>query len=871
MKKVRRFLKDKWFYIVALMLPCMIVFIRSLVMNTWVTGNGSIMKGDMTMQLLPFYYELWNKVHSLDSFAFTWNIANGIDFYSVVSYLFSPFTILVMLVPENWIIDTVQLIMVLKWSLSSFTMVYFFYHTSHNNLKERKKEISLFLGLAFAIGNAMINYILYLQFMDVLIWFPILLLLVEKLVKEGKWKVYYLVLTFCIFSNNYISYEICIFLIIWFFMQFNSQTKNKIKKFFVFAGSSILAAATCTFTLLSTYVLAQNRVAVENSQTVMGYINTIFIDLKDFISQMFMFTEISETSSVQPNMYISILAATLLIFFVFIKIGIKRKIYMSASALLLVLSLFFGSLSIVWHLFSVPNSVYHRFLFLVVFMLLFLVLYVLQHLSDIKMWQIIVAFFVELILIIYTFLNIKEYDSFVVYYITFLLWAFYILLLFFYKRKSITYKNILLAFMILGIGELTVNAYNAFQTYDTSSVDYFCEIEEMAESVQMNPGEKFTTSQSAPNVFAMSNQPSVSGFVSNLNGYNRLFYERMGMGVNGRVAYDVRGASPLLNLIFNVRYGVGVSEIEFSDAEKINEKGEFQLYRMKRLAGLGYMVDDEILDWDIYSDNCFDVQNSFLKKAVDGEEIFSLVRPTDIRCSDLHGIPISIKEEYKDLTSYVYSYETLSGDENDSAVATFTVEEDMDLYVYEYDEDSSRVLVAVDDELIYNDFISHLQNTFHIGDVKKGQKVSIYIVPIDNEIGVQKEFLLRFAKYADAAYAKSYEKLCNDVYEVETFESDYIKGSIDVEKAGIMMTSIQAIDGFDVYVDGEHIEYKTIAGALIGVPLDKGKHIVEFKYHSPVPVFGKYISIAAFAIFIIICIIGRKKKENDIVNIENEG
>ena len=94
---MKRIFKKYWFYILAFFLPVVIILIHSWVADTWLTGNGSILRGDMKGQLVPFYYALWDKVHAGENLSYTWNLCGGMDFHSILGYLIWPFTLLILL------------------------------------------------------------------------------------------------------------------------------------------------------------------------------------------------------------------------------------------------------------------------------------------------------------------------------------------------------------------------------------------------------------------------------------------------------------------------------------------------------------------------------------------------------------------------------------------------------------------------------------------------------------------------------------------------------------------------------------------------------------------------------------------------------
>ena len=132
MMSFKNFLKKNWNYIIAFLIPWILIVIHSIVRQSWLSGNGSILNGESGTIYYELYIELWNKVHKGGSLLYTWNAGGGLDFLHLIfEYLLSPFTILLLLVPQTWIANLLQCIMVLKWSLFAVSLLYYF-----NTLKQ---------------------------------------------------------------------------------------------------------------------------------------------------------------------------------------------------------------------------------------------------------------------------------------------------------------------------------------------------------------------------------------------------------------------------------------------------------------------------------------------------------------------------------------------------------------------------------------------------------------------------------------------------------------------------------------------------------------------------------------------------------------
>lgn len=864
------FFKDKWFYFVALLLPWIIGLGHSYIADTWVTGHGNIASGDLQAQIIPIAYEYWDKVHSGDSFAFTWNIADGVNFGSLLGYINSPFTRIMLLLPRHMIPDFMQFAMMAKWSLIAFSMVFFFYHTRYNTLKDNKRAVSLFLGLAYALGAGVMSFVTFVQFTDALVCFPFLLLLLEKMVFEKKWKLYFFVLLYTIGLNTYIGYQICLFLILWFIMLLFDTDQERIKKFFMFAGISVLAAATKLGGILGGLNLASGRLNENAASDNTYYVTGTLVKVHDFIEHLFMCEDIAPSSSYSPNIYITVTAAFLVLMFPMVKMKISKKIYMIIVLLLLTASFFSGYLSLVWHLFNIPNGVHHRFMYLFAFYMLFLLMHVLTNIEDVKISGTVIAGLVSIALFVYTFFNIKTFGPYLRYIGTFMIIVFMVIMLVLLKKKSILARNTVRVIVICGIAEALLSSFQAFSYFEEElyygAGGYIEQECEMLKKANLAIGERIVSASPTPNIGLITGQNSDAVFMSSINTANKYLHEKLGMASNSSVEFVSRGASPLVNLIYNLRYGHGESEMLFSDAKLIDKSEYYGLYRMERLAGLGYMVNDSITEWNIENKNCFQVQNDFVKEAVGGENIFSPVNP-DITCTDFVGISYDCNRELLESGIYEYTIDKPLKTEYDARSFEFKVEEDMDLYMYFYSPNYMNVYIFIDGDLKHGDLRSFKQSTYHIGNVKKDQTILVCtgVTPKTADSADSYKIDLMFGKFDENAYALSYEKLSGNIYNIEEETSEYIKGSIHADESGIMMTSVPADDNFNVFVDGEKKEYDVIGGALIGVPLDSGDHTVEFKYGGEGGSnIGSIVKYMAYIIYIMLFAISiLKQRKND--------
>lgn len=75
-----------------------------------------------------------------------------------------------------------------------------------------------------------------------------------------------------------------------------------------------------------------------------------------------------------------------------------------------------------------------------------------------------------------------------------------------------------------------------------------------------------------------------------------------------------------------------------------------------------------------------------------------------------------------------------------------------------------------------------------------------------------------------------------------------------------MLLTIPYDDGWTAYVNGEEVEIKEAANALMAVPVTEGENEIELKYHVPGAKTGVLLSIAGILMFLAIAWFDRRSK-----------
>lgn len=868
--KVRDFLKKTRCYVLVLLIPWLLILVHSIVRQSWPMGNGSILTGEAGEIYYQMYVELWNKVHNGETLFYTWNAGLGMDFLlNLFRYMMSPLTVLILIFPKDMISNMLQFGMVMKWSLTGVTMLYYLLHTKNNQLDEHKRLVSITLTMAYCLGNVMITNIAHVAWMDAIVVFPILLLLEEKMIEGKGFKRFFVLTAFCLVSGFPIAVPMILFLTIGFFLQYG-RTAQKEKKYIF----QYLYCVVTAFVIDLVISLPCVMIVLKNVNFQDGHgLTSIKMSLVDFFQRFFICDSLLIYQSSQPMLYCGVVLVTVAALYLFVTAGKKEKVVCITLAVLICCSFFLYDVSVqecdgISGVVLLAGSAC-----LFTFLLIFMVLQVLVRLQSIRKWNLFVVAIVSIGAIVTGFMGAKAFLDFYVYLGSLLLCVLILLLLFFFSKKSILYKNMLVVFSVFCIGELLVNAYYQMADYNMYPIDecYYNEQSEvLRDVVSLEKGERIANVQVVNTHGMVLDVPVMAGEAELSNHGMYKLFKNLGMAVDDE-KYSYCGGSPLLNTIFNVRYGMAQNQTVYSDMEKVGENADFVLFKMRQKSSLGYLVSEHILDWDPEKSSPFVVQNEFVNKAVLGTDIFEIVNPEMIcesvlgmdpdhdmeaheRGEHIHGQEAVYQGEYNEVEQKTYYYYRKMFD-GDVVKMSFTADGETDYFVFVQSGINAYFGIAMDDETIYTDTISSKQKTFHIGVVEKGTKITIEINAVaDLDVKDILTVSCQVAAFNEESYRQSYEKLTRNGYEITDLKDNFIKGNINADEAGMMLTSIPMQEGFKVYVDGKETECKLLGGALFGVPLEKGEHQIEFVYATQYLKEGMIGTVIGLLLAVIYCI-----------------
>ena len=868
----------KWVYILSFTIPAIVFLIFMVIREVMPFGAYSTIIGDTAAGTFPSIMELYNKLHSGDGLAYSWQTGIGGNFWSIImGYQMSPSIFLMMLFPKDMVENAFIWSELIRISLCGFTAAYFFMHSDVLKNHEYQKLYSLVLSVSYALSNAVLVYYHTHFWLDVYFMLPLVLLGLEYLVKKDKWKMYFITLTLTVVFHFYLAYLVCIFLVLWFLCV--CRKEGFIKQGIRFAVTSIWSVLSSAFVLIPVYLCVSQKIN-------MGY--TKLHPLKtsnfwDFIDSMMPTSYIDIDIATYHTMiaYCGILTSFVALYFV---IACWKKsseeLRFSLLAVFMCFALMNDGLTFLMHGFTMPHGLSNRFAFCTVFTIVYVSAMGLRRLDEAKWYNILVITIVGVLLFVGNLLWTPEMDWWQKYVITMLETAVFILTWILMVKKSISKKAAMIFISIVWIAEVACVAGG--ELYYSTVIDWRDEysVNEITPLYRKYNTETGRMALGSPydNIIPFLEGKAATGTYSAIvtdKYYN--FHRNLGLATinTGLVGYYL-GATPLTDLLFNVDGAVVATDYVYQ-GDVVDTDGKYMAVKNDNSVGYGFLTDGSLADVKLDDDNIFHNQNK-IYTAMGGEgDLF-----TDIPIDGFEVIEKSMIIEKKDDHKFEYcntilkdkdrkvfnpqTIEEAKGDNVDGVLLMgkakfdYTVPEDMNLYLFVDNTRYAYTSVAVNGEemKIERENLMFSAATFNIPRLKKGDKVHLQFYNYDPGFTWGE-----FSLYAAKCSVDDISSLKNTVtpMEVETRDGKGITGHIKTEKDGVVLMSMFDDGGFDAYVDGKKVELKHMADAMPLVPIEKGEHDIELKYHSPGAGVGAIISVLAIIAFVIVSICDKKQKK----------
>ena len=813
-------------YIIAFIIPLIIFTVLYYLRDIFPFGENCYLRSDMYHQYAPFFSELWDKLRNGGSLTYSWDIGMGTNFTSLYAYyLASPSNWIIALFPQKHIIEVMNAIIILKLAGSSLTICY--YLSKHFNTK--KCSIALF-GTFYALSAYIAAYSWNIMWLDCILLLPLIMLGLERLVKENKCFLYCISLGLCIYTNYYISIMVCLSIIIYFFVLIFAYDGNKspiiyLKKFFNWGLYSLLAGGLAACLLLPelyTFSLSASS-SITFPKTLTNYFSVMEMLVRHLIN-----VPVHMGLDHYPNIYCGVAIFLLIPLYIMNKkINAREKIGKCVILLIFLLAYNLNIPNFIWHGLHYPNSLPCRQAFIYIFFLITMCYEAFHYIKDLNAFGkrslagatcFALGF---LVLAENMFLDSETYD-FKIFYISGAFILAYALLLYLLREGKIGKQVLLFLAFTVTIIECTVNMEKT-GIGTTSRTSYMLDYNAVKSAT--DTVEKIDTSfyridkiygARTKNDGAWHNYHSISTFSSTSSAGIASLYDLLGL-VNSTNAYSYDGSTLVTNALFSVKYLISNKHLQESDflTYYTGGDGEF-IYINNYTLPIGYLVSDNFnSEWDpdiIY--NGIENQNSMIQAMTGVTNVFAL--------------------------------DSTSGAEQE---ALFKPKKAGHMYMYIANTGLDMVNVSITRETTQALNFSNLKSNGHVLDIG-------YVTPNDT-ISVYGEAALNMYAYTldSDAFMKAYNLLNDDgALDITKWSDTKIEGTVTADDYSTLVLSIPYDEGWSVYIDGKKTHTYAIQNALTAVNVDTGSHTIKISYTPVNLIKGCIITILCIIILIAIYI-----------------
>ena len=881
--KLTQLSNRKWIYnALAFAFPFFGMLVVMLIGEYSPFGQYSMLYSDMYHQYFPFFSAFRRAILSGDSLLYNWDVGLGVDYLGLYSYyLASPLNILSIFVPDGWVLGYFSLLMPIKLGLASM-----FFGIFLKKISGKQDYSTVLFGSFYGLCAWALGYQWNIMWLDTFALLPLVMTGMISLLKERKFILYTITLFLSIYTNYYIGFFTCIFVLLTFicyqicrFKDFSTFIAD-LSRIAIFSLLAIGMTAIISLPTLAALQTTQSSVNKfpEGFQLNMTT-NDNWLGLIQTMAKVAGNTYGGITPSFKeglPNLYCGVFTIILSTLYLFCKgIRVRDKICSIALLLFLNVSCIFRQLDYIWHGFHFTNMIPYRFSFLYSFVMLYMAYIAWTKRRTFRLWQVILAS-IPAIGMMFFYQDLDDITFWAYNGVTMLLYISALVYLctfrpaptepdteqlvsYVHERSSRKSKcsAVLLCVMAVEIVLNIVNFGIAFPGTDTrnypkGTTDTKAVIEYMKQQEKDNPFYRTeVTHTQTLNDGALNNYYGITTFTSSANVKVTEFMRILGYGAkNTYNRYSYEESSPVANLFLGLKYmierdGKVESNPYFDD---IFASNNVHLLENNAYLPLGFLANSQLLNVDFNKNsNRFDFQNTLMKEA------------TGIRqnvWNYMSGNLLTISSDGPNITPQTSTGYCAYTTDNKSGTITYSYTADRSGFVC-VDLDLSKrnnFSIWLNNEQLYNETYS-LPQTASVCEVESGDVVHIKLTCKPSENGTIK---IKAAVLNENVFRRGYEKLSASVLNISRFSNTKIEGTIDCKHDGVLYTSIPQNGNWHAEVDGKPADTVTIGDAMVGLLLPEGNHSIRFIYRNPSFSLGWKISLGCFIIFAAIAVVAYK-------------
>lgn len=774
-------------------IPVFVVALAFFNLGIYPGGRSTLLTYDLKALFLALYGNLSNAGPGYDTIFHSMSGGLGGNYYATYVLCISPLDFIYSFVPVKYLPEAIYFMVLAKIGLCGLACS--IYLKKNNKIKVPALMVVL-LSCCYALMSYNFMYFMAPMWYDAVILLPILALSLEKLISGKNSPAFTFLMAFCIICDYYIAYMVVIALVLYFLFRLSEEKINfkaAVRRFIAFAVHGIISAGMSMFVILPSVLDFKRGKLAEGVVSETGnFIKNSFFDvLKSFKPQSYAGLDFDAS----PNIF----CGTIILILVICWLCYGKKNIRSRVCGLIIIAFYFlsfilGPLDRMWHGFRDPVCFSVRYSFTFVFFMVCFATRGLMALSENKeRIKDGTLRLISFIVVFYTFIELYLNGSFI----------------------------------LAGIG--TEAGYNI-----TSEYKKICEVQE-----NLVPYDLISSTDGYGRIVSNYKYSSYDGalfgydglarFSSSYNYKSNMFFRSMGLNTIYH-SLGEKGMTPPVASLIDGRYILSYWIDQSDYYEPLNTYAVYTLNENTNALPLAFEVNS----------SCTGNTRDFVESPF--ENINAVYQ--ELFADDGEQIEIFVPEN------------VVSGDKDLEYSFTATHSGHYYMFVeYKYDDEDN----LEPDEEAWEFSRKKIIRNYNFNDESAGEYGNnqySYCV----ELGVLEEGKDYFLKLESSASEEG--QVYVSYFDQERFEQiiSQVNGCklIDIGKKGIKFTynteqssdllvTLPYEDGYQVFVDGEKIEYKSYRDCMIVIPVESGFHDVSIKFVPPGFVVGLIISVLFFA------------------------
>lgn len=848
----------------AFWLPVAVMVLIYVAMEVWPFGNNSVLVLDLNGQYVYYFEAIRDFFRGEQGIIYSFERALGGEFLGIVAYyLASPFSFITALFPEGMITESLYVMLLLKCGLSGFNMCVYL-HKSHPTKPLNEVIFSCLYALsAYAVvmqHNTM--------WFDCVLFFPLILLGIESLIKYGRYKLFVITLALAVFSNFYIGYMVCIGAAVYFFFYYFMCTKEERNPM---GGRFHFPKALGRMVLFSLIAVGMAAIIIIPAYYSLTFGKTDFSDPSFAFKQKFDFLDLltkmypGSYDTVRPEglpfVYSGMLTFILLPVFFFAKdITSRKKIAYGTLVMFFIFSFNGSTLDLVWHGFQRPNWLNYRYSFMLCFVMIVMAYLAFEHITTID-YRVVMGSMaaILLLLLILQKLEYENVTDLVCVWFSIAAIVGYMILLSGCNKHWLdgAVATVLCVFVLLELfcnGLASVVALNKDVSYSsrTSYRTFIDKWTPAADWVEENDTgfyrEEKTAHRKSNDNFAL-NLRGLSTSTSTLNAKQIAFQKRMGYASKSHWSKYL-GGTPVSDSLLGIKYLLANADdtlnMLWGEPVYTDEANETVVYRNEYALSLGYAVSGNITEIDPEKyDSPFEFMNELVTAMLGAEEDVELFVPYKRVSPDTDNLDISFVTEHK---KYLKTNKNYAG----RLTYKLTPVNDYEIFAYFPSDYPREAKLTLNGEELGGYFGSETHRIVSLGGQAEGEEIVISLTLEKDEIYI-KNGADYFYYLDEEVFREVMPKLAEGNFRIAEYTDTHFEGDISVsESDGMLLLTIPYDEGWKVYIDGEAVAAYEVLDALTAVDVSPGEHTVELKYSPWCIKYGVIICLFSGALFVTV-------------------